>query len=244
MASAAMILIIWNTLPQWIFSTTGAIAVCKKRLKWNYVSWIISSTLSVNEVTEASCDWCFCSKGFALYFVLFFKSGNKSTHQAYICYHFYTPAPPKVKWGYTGFIPMSVRPSDGRNILKKTIGYINFIPGIYPYVVSLLTPIHFRVPGRIVGPLVAENGVSGIFWKNVVLTLSMVYISASTNGYHIIYIELVKSQPLSYTTFSSKCKLKAKRSRCTTSSLLTGDRCITERRLRYFEKTPFMGSIA
>ena len=35
---------------------------------------------------------------------------------------------------------------------------------------SLLTPIHFRVPSFIFGPLVAkylaENGVSGTFWKN------------------------------------------------------------------------------
>ena len=35
---------------------------------------------------------------------------------------------------------------------------------------SLLTPIHFRVPSLIFGPLVAkylaENGVSGTFWKN------------------------------------------------------------------------------
>ena len=36
--------------------------------------------------------------------------------------------------------------------------------------VSLLTPIHFRVPSLIFGPLVAkylaENGISGTFWKN------------------------------------------------------------------------------
>ena len=44
-------------------------------------------------------------------------------------------------------------------------GSIHFIPGIYPYGVSLLTSIHFRVPSLIFGPLVAkylaENGVSG-----------------------------------------------------------------------------------
>ena len=49
-------------------------------------------------------------------------------------------------------------------LLEKTIGSIHFIPGIYPYGVSVLTPIHFRVPSLIVGPLVAkylaENGVS------------------------------------------------------------------------------------
>ena len=48
---------------------------------------------------------------------------------------------------------------------------IRFIPGIYPYGVSLLTPIHFRVPSLIFRPLVAkylaENGVSGIFWKTI-----------------------------------------------------------------------------
>ena len=86
----------------------------------------------------------------------------------------YTPSPLKVEWGYTGFIPMSVRPSvrrqSFRNFLKKTIGSIHFIPGICPYGVSLLTPIHFRVLSLIFGPLVAkylaENGVSGTFWKN------------------------------------------------------------------------------
>ena len=36
-----------------------------------------------------------------------------------------------------------------RNFLKKIIGPIHFIPGIYPYGVSLLTPIHFRVPSLI-----------------------------------------------------------------------------------------------
>ena len=54
-------------------------------------------------------------------------------------------------------------------LFEKTIGSIHFIPGIYPYGVSLLTPIYFRVPSLIFGPLVAnylaENGVSGIFWN-------------------------------------------------------------------------------
>ena len=56
-------------------------------------------------------------------------------------------------------------------LFEKTIGSIHFIPGIYPYGVSLLTPIHFHVPSLIFGPLVAkclaENGVSGTFWKKV-----------------------------------------------------------------------------
>ena len=55
-------------------------------------------------------------------------------------------------------------------LCEKTIGSIHFIPGIYPYEVSLLTPIHFRVPSLIFGPLVAKylagNGVSETFWKN------------------------------------------------------------------------------
>ena len=53
---------------------------------------------------------------------------------------------------------------------EKTVGSIHFIPGIYPYGVSLLNPIHFCVPSLIFGPQVAkylaENGVSGTFWKN------------------------------------------------------------------------------
>ena len=44
------------------------------------------------------------------------------------------------------------------------------MPCIYPYEVSLLTPIHFCVPSLIFGPLVAKylakSGVSGTFWKN------------------------------------------------------------------------------
>ena len=54
-------------------------------------------------------------------------------------------------------------------LFEKTIGSIHFIPGIYPYGVNLLTPIHFRVPSLIFGPLVAKylakNGVSG--FKNL-----------------------------------------------------------------------------
>ena len=50
---------------------------------------------------------------------------------------------------------------------KKTIGSINFIPGICHYGLSLLTLIHFRVPGLIFGPLVdkylAEIGFPEFF---------------------------------------------------------------------------------
>ena len=53
---------------------------------------------------------------------------------------------------------------------EKTIGSIILIPGIYPYGESLLNPIDLRVPGLFFDPLVAkylaENGVSGTFWKN------------------------------------------------------------------------------
>ena len=49
---------------------------------------------------------------------------------------------------------------------KYWLNSFHFLPGIYPYGVGLLTPIHFRVPSLIFGPLVAkylaENGVSGI----------------------------------------------------------------------------------
>ena len=62
-------------------------------------------------------------------------------------------------WSKMGFL----------ELFEKNIGPIHFIPGIYPYGVSLLTPIYFRVPSLIFGPLVAnhlaENGVSGTFWK-------------------------------------------------------------------------------
>ena len=59
--------------------------------------------------------------------------------------------------------PMSVRPSVRPSVsrqgfwnFKKTIGSIHSIPGIYHYGVSLLTPIHFRVPSLIFGPLMAK----------------------------------------------------------------------------------------
>ena len=83
-------------------------------------------------------------------------------------YH-YTPAPPKVEWGYTGFTPMSVRPSvrpsvlpsvcrqGFRNFLKKIIGSIHFIPGISPHGVSLLNLIQFHVPSLF----------SALWWPNL-----------------------------------------------------------------------------
>ena len=66
---------------------------------------------------------------------------------------------------------------------KKTIGSIHSIPNIYPYEVSHLTPFHFRVPSLIFGPMVAkylaENGVSGTFWKKYWL-----------NSFHIWHLPL------------------------------------------------------
>ena len=56
-------------------------------------------------------------------------------------------------------------------LFEKTIGSIHFIPGIYPSGVSLLTPIHFRVPSLIFGPLVAkylaEMGFPECFEKTI-----------------------------------------------------------------------------
>ena len=61
---------------------------------------------------------------------------------------------------------------------KKKIGSIIFVPGIYPYVVGLLTPIHFRVASLIFGPLVgkylAENGVSGTFFYKTVCSIHFI----------------------------------------------------------------------
>ena len=57
-------------------------------------------------------------------------------------------------------------------LFEKNIGPIHFIRGIYPYGVSLLTPIHFYDPSLIFGPLVAkylaENGFSGIIEKKTI----------------------------------------------------------------------------
>ena len=101
------------------------------------------------------------------------KSCHMSHYMA-VYYPLIIPRPTEggmgVYWIHPKVCP-SVRPpvcrQDFRNFLKNTIGSIHFIPGIYPYGVSLLTPIHFRVPNLIFGPLVAtymaENGVSGTF---------------------------------------------------------------------------------
>ena len=86
---------------------------------------------------------------------------------------------------------LSVRPSvcrqGFRNFLKKTIGSIHFIPGIYPYGVSLLTPIHFCVPSLIVGSLgakhLAENGVSGTFWKKKLFAQFISYLAFTHKGW-------------------------------------------------------------
>ena len=56
-------------------------------------------------------------------------------------------------------------------LFENTFGPIHHIPVIYPNGVSLLTPMHFRVPSLIFGPPVAnclaENGVSGSFEKAI-----------------------------------------------------------------------------
>ena len=91
---------------------------------------------------------------------------------------YYTPAPSKVEWGYTWFTPMSVSPSvrpsvcrqGFRNFLKKLLAQFISYLAFCPYRVSLLTPIHFRVPSLIFGPLVAKylakNGVWKNYWPN------------------------------------------------------------------------------
>ena len=48
---------------------------------------------------------------------------------------------------------------------EKTIGSIHYIPGIYPYVASLLTPMHFRVPSLFIG----------YFWMRWVVIRAGVY---------------------------------------------------------------------
>ena len=81
-------------------------------------------------------------------------------------YH-YTPAPPKVEWGYTGFTPMSVRPSvrpsfrpsvdkvSGtfwKKLLAQFISYLAF-----PLMGWVLNLIHFHVP----------SPFSALWWPNL-----------------------------------------------------------------------------
>ena len=71
-------------------------------------------------------------------------------------------------------------------LFEKTIDSIHFIPGIYPYGVSLLTPVHFRDPSLIFGPLVAknlaENGVSRIFFKKLLVPFITWYLAFTVSG--------------------------------------------------------------
>ena len=70
---------------------------------------------------------------------------------------------------------------------KKTIGSINFIPGIYPYGVSFLTPIHFHVPSLIFVPLMvkylAKNGVFGTFLKKKLLAQFNSFLAFTLMGW-------------------------------------------------------------
>ena len=84
----------------------------------------------------------------------------------------------------------SVHPSGDKvsaTFWKKNNGSIHFIPGIYPYGVSLLTPIHFGVPSLIFGLLVtkylAENGVSGTYEKNKLLAQFISYLAFTLIGW-------------------------------------------------------------
>ena len=110
----------------------------------------------------------------------------------------YTPAPPKVEWGfggmvYFGFTPMSVRPSVRPSVdkvsgtfLKKTIS------SIHSYLVFTLMgwvfwPLFIFVflaslSAHPVAKYLAENGVSGTFWKKL-LALFISYLAFTLMGW-------------------------------------------------------------
>ena len=182
-----------------------------------FISWVICSQSHVTLLLMVLNQRVWLLKFILIYFDLLY------------------PAPSKVEWVYTGFTPMSVRPSVGTSVRpsvrlsvdkvsgtfwrnywlnsfhtwhfmrwvswplymfvflasfsalwwpniwpkmgfpelsEKTIGPIHFIPGIYPYGVFILTPLHFCVPSLFFGTLVAkylaENGVCRTFWKNTI----------------------------------------------------------------------------
>ena len=81
----------------------------------------------------------------------------------------YTPAPPKMGRGVTGFTLTPVCQSVSATFFKKN----SFISSWHlPLWVNLWTPIHFRVPTINFGPRVADmwpKWVSGTFWKNYLL---------------------------------------------------------------------------
>ena len=93
----------------------------------------------------------------------------------------YTPAPPKVERGYTGFTLMSVRPSVCPSVCPS-VGKVSatfrenyWLNSFHPWDLYLwgksLDPCRFSCSCRIFGPLVAKNwlkiGVSAIFAKTV-----------------------------------------------------------------------------
>ena len=62
-------------------------------------------------------------------------------------------------------------------LFEKTIGSIDFIPGIYPYGMSLLTPIDFRVTSLIFSPSVAKYLAEKWGFRNFLKKLLAQFIS-------------------------------------------------------------------
>ena len=95
--------------------------------------------------------------------LIFCKAYSMLSHQLSYCKKFFLPLLHR-RWEWCIVDSprcLSIRPSVCRqcfrNFLKKLLAqFISYTDGTYPYGVGLLTPMHFRVPNLIFGPLVAE----------------------------------------------------------------------------------------
>ena len=149
-------LIIFCMSTYWLFHYTPA----PSKVEWRYTGF--TQRLSVHPLVCRQGFWNFLKKLLAHF--ISYLAFNLLGWVSWLLFIFVFLASFLALWW------SNIRPKMGFSELsEKTIGPINFISGIYPYGISLLTPIYFFVPSVIFGPLVAkylaENGVSGTFWK-------------------------------------------------------------------------------
>ena len=107
------------------------------------------------------------------YYRLNKKRLSLQVSQHFIFYHYhYTPAPPKVEWGYTGFTPMSVRPSVHLSIHSSVCrqGFQNFLKIFLAQFISF----SWRTPTCVAHDCKIEIFI-GYFWMRWVVIRVGVY---------------------------------------------------------------------